>query len=101
MIRQPERSRRRVDRGDSAASPTLAQVAPADQALFEALRALRRQLAQDAGVPPYVVFTDATLRAMAASRPRDAAGLARIPGVGAVKLQSWGPAFLAAIAGHG
>jgi ATP-dependent DNA helicase RecQ len=96
----PVSLRQTANRSDrrSTSSPTLAQVAPADQALFDALRSLRRQLAQEAGVPPYVVFTDATLRAMAASRPMSTPAMARIPGVGAVKLQSWGPAFLAVIA---
>ena len=74
-----------------------AEIAASDQPLFEKLRNLRRQLAAEAGVPPYIVFSDATLRAMAASRPRDTAGMSRIPGVGAVKLESWGALFLAAI----
>ena len=76
-----------------------ADIAAGDQPLFERLRALRRQLAAEAGVPPYIIFSDATLRAMAASRPRDMAGMSRIPGVGAVKLDSWGAVFLAAING--
>ncbi|WP_017667880.1 DNA helicase RecQ [Sandarakinorhabdus sp. AAP62] len=83
----------------ASASAAAQEVAPQDRGLFEELRALRRQLAADAGVPPYIVFADATLRAMAASRPQSMADMARIPGVGAVKLESWGPAFLAAITG--
>jgi ATP-dependent DNA helicase RecQ len=79
------------------AGSSAAEVAPQDRGLFDELRALRRQLAADAGVPPYIVFADATLRAMAARRPQTMADMARIPGVGAVKLESWGPAFLAAI----
>ena len=79
------------------AGSSAAEVAPQDRGLFDELRALRRQLAADAGVPPYIVFADATLRAMAARRPQSMADMARIPGVGAVKLESWGPAFLAAI----
>ena len=79
-------------------SRAAADVAPQDRGLFEALRALRRQLAAEAGVPPYIVFADSTLRAMSASRPRTTTEMGRIPGVGAVKLESWGPAFLAAIA---
>jgi ATP-dependent DNA helicase RecQ len=84
-------------RAAKASSSAAAEVAPQDRALFEELRSLRRQLAADAGVPPYIVFADATLRAMAARRPQSMADMARIPGVGAVKLESWGPAFLAAI----
>lgn len=77
-----------------------APVAAGDAALFEALRALRRELAAEAGLPPFVIFHDSTLRAMAAERPRDAAALGRIHGVGAGKLKAWGPAFLEVIAGY-
>jgi ATP-dependent DNA helicase RecQ len=85
---------------DSAATTVPADIAlaPADQPLFEALRALRRTLAAEAGVPPYVVFHDSTLRAMATARPAGLDALGRVPGVGASKLERWGPAFLAAIA---
>jgi ATP-dependent DNA helicase RecQ len=88
---------RRAGKANSNSSAAAADVAPQDHALFEQLRGLRRQLAADTGVPPYIVFADATLRAMAARRPQTTADMARIPGVGAVKLESWGPAFLAAI----
>ena len=81
-------------RGRSEAS---AGLAAADQPLFEVLRALRRELAAEAGVPPYVVFHDSTLRAMASSRPDTLPALGRVPGVGAAKLDRWGEAFLAAI----
>ena len=81
-------------RGEPA---SLAQVADDDIALFEALRSVRRQLAADAGLPPYVIFHDSTLRAMAATRPRNAAALGRIAGVGDRKLASYGTAFLATI----
>ena len=65
--------------------------------LFDALRAMRRELAAEAGVPPYVIFHDAALRAMASERPRTRAELAAIPGVGAKKLEAWGDAFLEVI----
>jgi ATP-dependent DNA helicase RecQ len=67
---------------------------PADTPLFEALRQVRRELAAASGVPPYVVFHDATLRAMAAERPRSLDDLGRISGVGARKLETYGAAFL-------
>jgi ATP-dependent DNA helicase RecQ len=89
--------RPRRGRGATAAA-SLAAVADDDVALFEALRAVRRQLAAAASLPPYVIFHDSTLRAMAAARPRTAAALGRIPGVGERKLASYGAAFLAAIA---
>ena len=71
---------------------------PADDPLFEALRACRRELAREASVPPYVIFHDSTLREMAQKRPRRDADLAHISGVGTRKREAYGPAFLAAIA---
>ncbi|SOB80484.1 ATP-dependent DNA helicase RecQ [Sphingomonas guangdongensis] len=70
---------------------------PVGDPLFEALRAKRRELAQEAGVPPYVIFHDAVLRAMTAERPATIAALARISGVGAVKRDAYGDAFLSVI----
>jgi ATP-dependent DNA helicase RecQ len=63
-------------------------------ALFASLRALRRRLAEERGVPPYVVFTDATLLAMVATRPATEADLLAVPGVGPAKLERYGEAFL-------
>ena len=65
-----------------------------DTPLFEDLRALRRRLADERGVPAYVVFSDATLLAMADTRPTTEAGLLAIPGVGPVKLERYSEAFL-------
>ena len=58
---------------------------------------MRLDLAAEAGVPPYVIFHDAVLRAMAAERPASLAALAAIPGVGEKKLDAFGAAFLKAI----
>ncbi len=69
---------------------------PADP-LFDALRDLRRELAKQQGVPPYVIFHDATLREMAATKPHDRHALSEISGVGARKLEDYGEAFLNAI----
>jgi ATP-dependent DNA helicase RecQ len=69
-----------------------------DQGLFETLRALRKQLADAAGVPPFVVFSDASLAEMARNRPVDPVQFRRISGVGDHKLQRYGKAFLEAIA---
>jgi DNA helicase-2/ATP-dependent DNA helicase PcrA len=66
-----------------------------DEALFERLREWRAGTASEAKVPAYVVFTDATLVAMAETLPRDVAALARIPGVGPTKLDRYGQAVLA------
>ena len=90
MVVPPKRERKgRRDRGGGAN--------PVGDPLFDALRALRRDLAQEAGVPPYVIFHDATLRAMAAQRPASLAALSDIDGVGARKLDAYGEAFLRVI----
>ena len=68
-----------------------------DQGLFDDLRQLRRQLAYDRGVPPYLIFGDATLRELAQVRPSSVAAFAGIRGVGEQKLKDLGPGFLARI----
>ncbi|MDR9391329.1 MAG: DNA helicase RecQ [Trueperaceae bacterium] len=70
---------------------------PEDHARFERLRAVRTAIAREAGVPPYVVFHDATLREIAVRQPRDQAELADVQGVGAAKLARYGERFLAAL----
>ncbi|MDE2148614.1 MAG: DNA helicase RecQ [Gammaproteobacteria bacterium] len=72
-------------------------LAPAAAALFEHLRRLRKRLADRQSVPPYVVFADAALRAMAQRRPTDIAAFAQIPGVGERKLAQYGEVFTDAI----
>ncbi|MBN9494889.1 ATP-dependent DNA helicase RecQ, partial [bacterium] len=62
--------------------------------VFQELRALRRQMADDAGVPPYVIFSDATLREMARRLPRNRTEMFRVTGVGQVKFERYGEAFL-------
>ncbi|WP_199504558.1 DNA helicase RecQ [Qipengyuania sp. YIM B01966] len=74
---------------------------PVGDPLFDALRELRRKLAQDGGVPPYVIFHDATLREIAAARPASPAALARVPGVGAKKLEAYGAELLDAVRQYG
>ncbi len=64
------------------------------RACFERLREVRRLLAQEQGVPAFVVLDDAALATMARDVPRDAAGLLRVPGIGRVKLERYGEAFL-------
>lgn len=71
-----------------------------DAGLFEALRTLRRELARERGVPPYLVFNDRTLKELAARKPRDAGEFRRIKGVGDKKAAELGPLFLARIAAH-
>jgi ATP-dependent DNA helicase RecQ len=71
-----------------------------DREIFATLRALRREIASERDVPPYVVFSDAVLRAMAREVPRTPAQLRAISGVGEKKLADFGARFLAAIAEH-
>ena len=75
-------------------------VNPLGDPLFEALRDLRRDLAAEAGVPPYVVFHDSSLREMAQARPASLSALGEVTGVGARKLEAYGEAFLTAIRQH-
>ena len=68
-----------------------------DEALFAELRALRKQLADARGVPPYVVFGDTSLRHMCRDYPRTERDFLAIPGVGSQKLADYGPAFMGVI----
>ena len=88
IVLPPKPKRERVREGN-----------PADDPLFEALRAKRRELAEAAGVPPYVIFHDATLRELAQRRPKDLSNIAMISGIGARKLEAYGEAFLSVIRG--
>lgn len=86
------------------------QVAPAkvshageiecDEALFEKLRALRKRLADERSVPPYIVFSDVALRQMARFYPVNEGGFVRISGVGERKLAEFGQVFMGEIARH-
>jgi ATP-dependent DNA helicase RecQ len=92
-----KRSRTRSATAEAAAPAA----APAGSgALFERLRALRKRLADEHGLPPYVVFHDATLREMAERRPRSLSQFADLPGVGEAKLARYGERFIAAIVEH-
>ena len=71
-----------------------------DDELFEALRLRRKRLADEAGVPPYVIFADATLAEMAAKMPTDEEALLAINGVGRHKLQRFGSEFIDEIVGY-
>jgi len=73
-------------------------VRPQDMPLWDALRSLRTQLADDSGVPPYVIFHDATLQEMVKKRPLTAADMRYISGVGDQKIKRYGQQFLAEIA---
>lgn len=87
LVLSPKREPRRRSRNPD----------PANDPLFDALRARRRLLAEEAGVPPYIIFHDAVLREMAAVRPTSLKALAEINGVGSRKLEAYGDAMLAVI----
>jgi ATP-dependent DNA helicase RecQ len=70
---------------------------PVEAGLFELLRQLRRELAQEAEVPPFVIFHDTVLKEIARQRPTTLEELGAINGVGSVKLQRYGADFLAAV----
>ena len=69
-----------------------------NEALFEQLRALRKRLADERSLPPYVIFHDSVLRSMAARLPASEAALLQLPGIGQQKVEAYGEAFLACIA---
>lgn len=75
-------------------------VADGDRDLFEALRVWRAGVAKEQGVPAYIVFGDATLRALAEQRPASTAALDGITGIGAKKREAYGEGVLAVIAAH-
>jgi ATP-dependent DNA helicase RecQ len=74
------------------------ELGPPDQELFEQLRTLRRELAEEAGVPPYIVFGDAALVEMSRAKPQNEEEFLAVNGVGKVKLDRYGEAFLEVIA---
>lgn len=80
--------------------PAASEELPVDAELFRALKDLRMTLARKYGVPPFVIFTDTALREMSAQKPRDMQGFGRITGVGEVKSQRYGKAFLEVIAAY-
>jgi ATP-dependent DNA helicase RecQ len=88
LVIPPKRERRSKRAGEAN---------PVGDPLFEALRAKRREIAQEGGVPPYVIFHDATLREMAKVGPINLKALGNITGVGARKLEAYGEAFLAVL----
>jgi ATP-dependent DNA helicase RecQ len=92
LVLPPKRARRARRGSDGVDHP--------HDPLFEALRARRRDLAREAGVPPYVIFHDSTLREMAELKPTSLHALSRVAGVGTAKLEKWGGAFVEVVQGH-
>ncbi|MBK5931360.1 DNA helicase RecQ [Halochromatium salexigens] len=97
LRRDPDRKRSRAER---RAPPAAAPADPEGNALWERLRTRRRTLAETQGVPPFAIFPDSTLHELVRYRPRSRDELARISGVGVVKLERYGEAFLAELQAH-
>ena len=95
-LREEPARRQRTARSRAARPAAEIQPGP-DETLWQALRAKRFALAKEQGVPPYVIFHDATLLEMVRQRPRDRVALAQIPGVGRSKLERYGEIFLEVI----
>jgi ATP-dependent DNA helicase RecQ len=87
----PKRSRARKEK---SGNKPIVDLTTAEDALFEALKAKRRAIALQLGVPPYVVFHDSTLKAIAQARPSTKSDFREISGVGERKLESYGTTFL-------
>lgn len=98
IAQPPQPGRRR--RGAREETGRASAPNPVDNPLFETLRAKRKELASEHGIPAYVVFHDSVLRDMAHLCPETLAELGKIPGVGAKKLETWGGDFYAVIRNH-
>ena len=85
---------------DTAQAAETFEPSPDDEALFAELRELRSELAREQQVPPYFIFSNATLQALCRIRPATAEELLDVPGVGAKKAERYGETFLAKIAAH-
>ncbi len=106
LLRGEEQLMLRKDRTREKRKPAAKKVARqpvgnADTLLWEALRTLRRELAEQQGVPPYVVFHDATLMEMVELCPETLSAFSQISGVGEHKLERYGDRFVALIREHG
>ncbi|MBI3562934.1 MAG: DNA helicase RecQ [Gammaproteobacteria bacterium] len=90
-----------VARKDRTAQPAIKPAAkPETNTLWEALRACRKRLASELGLPPYVIFHDATLMQMCEQRPTTRAHFAQLSGVGKTKLERYADVFLEVIKQH-
>ena len=93
----PAKAEGRGGRLAKSKTPFAAPLEGVEGEAFEALRALRRRLAEEQNLPPYVVFHDSTLREMVARKPASLAELGRLPGLGQAKLERYGAEFLSEI----
>ena len=82
-----------------AASVVVLRASPADPQLYERLRQLRTELAEEEGVAAFIIFHDKTLKAIAGHKPVTSAALMEIPGIGALKVERYGRRVLAVVNG--
>ena len=94
---QEEVSGRKQKRGSRKKAGAAAMLSEKDLELFETLRVLRREIAEEEKVPPYMIFSDKTLALMSAAHPANLEEMLRISGVGEFKLQKYGERFLQVI----
>ncbi|MDR2498479.1 MAG: DNA helicase RecQ [Tannerellaceae bacterium] len=99
VIRDPEPARpsAKEKKSKASAARTASEPASADASLVEALRTLRRSIAREENVPPYIIFSDASLHDMAQRKPLSLDDFTEVRGVGAVKLHKYGAAFIGEI----
>ena len=99
-VDEPAPHRERLCERGSVSANGSAPPSDHDRGLFDQLRTLRRRLADEEGVPAFVVFGDATLQAMASARPANPQAMLAISGVGPAKIERYGDAFLSVIREH-
>ncbi|WP_139921236.1 DNA helicase RecQ [Hymenobacter sp. DG01] len=98
---QPAEKAEKAPKGRKAAATAKAAPVSREAQLFEALRTLRKRIADEQGVPPYVIFTDSTLQEMAEERPVNRTAMLSISGVGMKKFETYGEAFIREVLAHG
>ena len=101
LLLPSERTGKKAAKPGSRTRAAAPAMTPADEALFQALRTRRLELARTDGVPPYVVASDRTLRELAELRPKTKAGLEGVFGIGPAKAAKYGDDFLAVVRAAG
>ncbi len=96
----PRTKRGRTPSTSRSGAPDSPELSASAAALFDMLRAERKAIAEEQGVPAYVVFHDATLREMAVRRPGSVEQLLAVPGIGAAKAERYGERILTVVSGH-
>lgn len=102
ILRGEEKLQLRIDQVQKSDKPrtVIHHIKEGERELWESLRTLRRRLAEEHNVPPYVIFHDATLLEMLRLKPRTLGDMAMINGIGSHKLENYGEAFLEVINGE-